>query len=333
MKSVIRNSTSRIPIIVGPTAVGKSDVALELALKINGEVISADSRQIYKYLDIATSKPTKEMRNKIPHHIIDIIEPDKDYNAGRFSKDAEKAIKDIFERNKQPIIVGGTGLYIRALVDGLSEELGCDEEIRDNLKKEMEKNGREALYNRLKKIDPEAAGKISVNDTQRIIRYLEIYEITGMPVSRLWKEQKLKKSDYEYKFIGLNRDRDILYDRINKRVDRFFEDGLLDEVQGLLKKGYDLNSPGMNTLGYKEVIQYLQGDFDLEEAKRLIKRNTRHYAKRQMTWFKKDTRVCWIDMGSELQITNYRLQIEKILNLGEDKGKFQITDSKLKDLY
>lgn len=294
-------------VLVGPTASGKTAVALELAKKINAEIISADSRQVYKYLDIGTAKPTyaKTQKRKnaktpiivngIPHYLIDLIEPEERYSAGKFCEDARKVIERIYARKKIPLVVGGTGLYIRALVDGLVELPGADYELRKKLENLAKKYGKNYLYRRLKKVDPEKAKKIHPQNLHRIIRALEVYYLTGRPLSCWHKRTLLPK--YEPKFFGLLWERGQLYQRINQRVERMYQTGILTELKKVLRKGYARNSPGLEGLGYKHLLEYLDGKIKLEEAIASWKRDTRHYAKRQMTWFKKDKRIHWIKVS------------------------------------
>lgn len=315
-------------ILVGPTASGKTAVALELAKKINGEIISADSRQVYKYLDIGTAKPiyAKTLRRKrknakrrkvtepliingIPHYLIDIVEPDERYSAGKFCEDAEKVIQQIYVHKKIPLVVGGTGLYIRALIDGLVELPGADYELRKELGNLAKKYGKNYLYQRLAKVDPEKAKKIHPQNLPRIIRALEVYLLTGTPIST-WQE-KTNYTQYEPKFFGLLWERDKLYQRINERVEKMYQAGILTELKKVLKKGYARNSPGLEGLGYQHLLEYLDGKIKLEEAITFWKRDTRRYAKRQMTWFKKDKRTHWIKID---QPFNPKKIVQKILS-------------------
>ncbi len=284
-----------VPFIIGPTAAGKTYLSLCLAEQIELEIVSADSRQVYRYMDIGTAKAAKSVRSKIPHHFIDICNPDEYYSAGKFSQEARQTIDDIQARNKIPVAAGGSGLYIRALIDGFFEGDLKDKDIRKNLDDELAQNGLENLYKQLQVYDPEYAQKISVNDTQRILRSLEVYKITGIPFSE-WIKQESEAAGFQPLMIGLRMEREQLYKRINERVDEMLSAGLLDEVSGLQKMGYSPELNALNTVGYKEVFLYFDNKISCAEMTELIKRNSRRYAKRQMTWFKKDARIIWHDI-------------------------------------
>lgn len=281
--------------IVGPTAVGKSEVAIELAKRINGEIVSCDSRQVYKYLNIGTAKPTKEERKKIPHYLIDIIEPDEEFNAFLYARKAHAAISRIHRKRKIPILVGGSGLYVRAAIDGIFLGAKKNKEIRARLEKFSSSN----LYKKLKKVDSETASRLHPHDKVRIVRALEVYELTGQPIAALQEISKGKKPNYDLIMIGLKRKREELYQRINQRVEEMIEEGLIKEVESLLEKGFSKDLIGLKGLGYKEIIGYLKGEYDLKEAIRLLKRNTRRFAKRQLTWFKQDKRIHWLEIAEK----------------------------------
>jgi tRNA dimethylallyltransferase len=282
-------------IVVGPTASGKTGLSLQIAEKTGGEVVSADSRQLYRYMDIGTAKPTVNMIKSVPHHMINILNPDNYFSAGEYAVMARDAIREILSRKKRPIVVGGSGLYIRALVDGVFEGNYRNSIIRARLKSEASESGVDNLYQRLKKVDPQAVQRIYHNDLKRIIRALEVFEITGEPISEIQK-LKTKPCDFIPVFWGLRWSREDLIRRIDLRVDQMIADGLVDEVRQLLSKGYmkDLNS--MDSVGYKEVFSYLNGDISQDEMVEFIKKNTRRYAKRQMTWFRSDERIQWLDL-------------------------------------
>jgi tRNA dimethylallyltransferase len=285
---------NKVLIILGPTAVGKSKVALEIADKLNGEIISADSRQVYKYMDIGIAKPTSQEQKKVPHHLIDIIKPDEKFSAAEYAKRAREAIHEIVERNKQPIVVGGSGLYIKALTEGFFEGPQANAKIRKRLGKEAKKLGNSHLYQKLKAVDPITASKVYPNDLKRIIRGLEVYELTGKTMAELQQRGVYLVPEFEFIKVGLSLDRKELYQRIEKRVDAMFRGGLLEEVKNLRKMGYSPKLNALNTLGYKELFLYLQRKITLEEAMEKIKQNTRNYAKRQLTWFKKDKEIIWL---------------------------------------
>ena len=287
-------SKPKVVVICGPTASGKTALSIELAKKINGEIISSDSMQIYKDMNIGTAKPTKEEMQGIKHYLLDFIEPNKRYSVADFKKDAEKAIEEILEKGKVPIIVGGTGLYVDSLIYGIEyQDIKFNEQYRKELENRVEKEGLESLYNEAKIIDPQAIEKISSNDQKRILRVLEIYKATGKNKTEQEAESRKNGVKYDYKVFAINMDREELYGRINKRVDIMIEQGLIQEVQDLLKK-YDEFPTAMQGLGYKEVVEYLQGNISKEEMIEKIKMETRRYAKRQITWFKKNKQTIWV---------------------------------------
>lgn len=288
-------SKPKVVVICGPTASGKTALSIELAKRINGEIISSDSMQIYKDMDIGTAKPTKEEMQGIKHYLVDFVEPNKRYSVADFKKDAEKAIEEILKNGKVPIIVGGTGLYVDSLIYGIEyQDIKFDEQYRKELENRVEQEGLESLYNEAKKIDPQAMEKISSNDQKRILRVLEIYKATGKNKTEQEAESRKNGVKYDYKVFAINMDREKLYERINKRVDIMIEQGLIQEVQDLLKK-YDEFPTAMQGLGYKEVVEYLQGNISKEEMIDKVKMETRRYAKRQITWFKKNKQTIWIE--------------------------------------
>ena len=285
----------KVIVICGPTASGKTALSIELAKKVNGEIISSDSMQIYKDMSIGTAKPTVEEMQEIKHYLIDFVEPNRRYNVAEYKEDAEKAIEEILEKGKTPIIVGGTGLYVDSLIYGIEyPEIKLDEKYRKQLEETVEKEGLQKLYEKAKKIDKLAMEKISPNDKKRIIRVLEIYKATGKTKTEQEIESRKKEIKYDYKVFAINMDREKLYERINKRVDIMIEQGLIQEVKELLKK-YNEFPTAMQGLGYKEVVEYLEGNLTKEEMIEKIKMETRRYAKRQITWFKKNKQTIWID--------------------------------------
>lgn len=287
-------------VIVGPTASGKTSISIKLAEEFNGEIVSADSMQIYKYMDIGTAKPTIEEMRGIRHHLIDELYPDEEFSVASYYTLANKYIDEILSRGKLPIVVGGTGLYIKALTENMNfTETVCDWDFRERMKLEAQNRGNSYLHDKLKAVDEEAARKIHVNDVKRVIRALEVYEYTKLPISEHRKRSIGKKADKRFVFIGLTMDRDKLYDRINKRVDIMVENGLIDEVENLINNGYTPGLVSMQGLGYKEVVWYLQGKLNLDEMLDLLKRDTRRYAKRQYTWFRRNEDIKWIDIGNE----------------------------------
>ncbi|CAN2041609.1 tRNA dimethylallyltransferase [Candidatus Magnetomoraceae bacterium gMMP-15] len=298
-------------IIAGPTGVGKTSVVLKLAKKLGGEIIGADAMQIYRYMDIGTAKPTPHEQAIAPHHLIDVVNPNEPFDAAKFKDMAGSIIKMLHKKGCPIYAAGGTGLYIKALTRGLFSEKGKNEKLRADLKKEAQ-NGAD-LHKRLKKCDPDAAARIHPNDSYRIIRALEIYEITGKTISQHHKDHNFSKSPYRVFKIGLIRERDILYERINLRVDAMINQGFYEEVQGLLKMGYSSSLKSMKSLGYRHICDFIEGRFSWEEAVRLLKQDTRRYAKRQLTWFKADPDIIWIEPE---QINSLYLQIVNFLKSG-----------------
>lgn len=288
--------TNKVLFIIGPTAVGKSKLAIELAEKLNGEIISADSMQVYIGMDIGTAKPSKEELEEIPHHLINLIAPDKSWSVSDFVNNAKSLIEDIAKRGKLPIVAGGTGLYLNALIEGYSfPVIERDIEVRKKLEGEAKSFGSLHLYERLKKVDPETAVNIHYNDTKRIIRALEVFELTGKPMSQLRSKDE-ESLTFMPVIIGLNMDRHALYKKIEERVDDMLGKGLIDEVKNLIKEGYDPKLTSMQAIGYKEVAEHLHGKYTYDELVNILKQNTRNFAKRQMTWFRRFKNVNWFDI-------------------------------------
>ena len=283
-------------VIAGPTASGKTKLSIELAKQINGEIISSDSMQIYKWMDIGTAKVTKEEADGIKHYLIDIVEPNERYTVSNFKKDAENAIEEILSKGKTPIVVGGTGLYIDSLIYGIEyQDMDFDEEYRQILMEQAEtEEGLNQLYNEALTIDKQAMEKISPNDTKRIVRVLEIYHSTGKTKTELEIESRKNGVKYNYHVFVVNMDRDKLYERINLRVDMMVDAGLIEEVKEICKR-YNSFPTAMQGLGYKEVVEYLENKTSKEEMIDKIKKESRHYAKRQLTWFRKDKDFIWLD--------------------------------------
>lgn len=290
-----------IYVIGGPTASGKSKLAVELAKRINGEIISADSMQIYKDMNIGTAKLTKEEMQGIKHHLLDFVSPEGRYSVANFKTDAKIKIEEILKKGKTPIIVGGTGLYIDSMIYGIEfQDEKIDKEYREELNELAEKEGLERLYEEARKIDPEAMKKISINDKKRIIRVLEIYHKTGKTKTEVEKESRKNENKYNYKMFAITMNREKLYERIEKRVDQMIEQGLIEEVQSILNK-YHKFPTAMQGLGYKEVVEYLENKLTKEEMIEKIKKKTRHYAKRQLTWFRKNKETIWLDGEKPLE--------------------------------
>ncbi|NMB33988.1 MAG: tRNA (adenosine(37)-N6)-dimethylallyltransferase MiaA [Clostridium sp.] len=283
-------------VIVGPTASGKTKLSIELAKKIDGEIISADSMQVYKFMDIGTAKPSNREKQGIKHYLINEITPDVEFSLARFKDLSLKYIDKILGKGKTPIVVGGTGLYINSLIFNLDfSDTICDWELRKKLTLEAQEKGNEYLHNKLRQIDPAAADKIHKNNVKRVVRAIEVYNYTNKPISVHQKESRKKPPIHNFILLGIRMDRQRLYERINKRVDLMLEKGLISEVKGLVENGYDKNAIAMQGLGYKEILAYLRKELTLGEAVEILKRDTRRYAKRQITWFKRFQDIYWID--------------------------------------
>jgi len=283
----------KIVIICGATGIGKSSVGIELAEKLGGEIISADSMQIYRYMDIGTAKPTPAELERIVHHLIDIVDPDEEYDAVRFSKQARERIAEIGGRGLLPIVVGGTGLYIKALLHGLFQSKPVDPRVRNRLRQDAEEKGSIFLYERLQAIDPASADRLHPNDTYRIIRALETIETTGQSISDLHQDHGFEDDPYTALKIGLQMDRGKLYERIDQRVDLMIGAGLVDEVKKLLDMGCTPELKSMQSIGYRHVAEFLQDNLPWDECVRTLKRDTRRFAKRQFTWFGADPQINW----------------------------------------
>jgi tRNA dimethylallyltransferase len=300
----------KIIVICGPTAIGKTAAAIEIAKIFNGEIISADSMQVYRYMDIGTAKPTPLERAEVPHHLIDILNPDESFDAAAFAAEARKTIETLCSKGILPIVAGGTGLYIRALLHGIFEGKTSDPDIRKRLKEQAQAQGIDTLYQRLCECDPNT--DIHPNDAFRIIRALEIFEISGQPASEHRRQHGFKDNPFDALSIALFTDREILYDRINRRVDMMIEQGLIDEVRMLLGLGYSLHLKSMQSIGYRHILDFMNGRFSYEETVQLFKRDTRRYAKRQITWFKSEPDMIQIRPESWKELIP---NIENFLNI------------------
>lgn len=291
----------KVIIIAGPTCSGKTKVAIDLAKKLNTEIVSADSRQVYKSVNIGTAKPSLEELEKIRHHFIDYIDPSEDFNVSRFETESIAIFLRLLKAGKIPVVAGGTGLYIKALTDGIFNTVDSDEEYRSLLKGKMIKYGKDFLYDELEKLDPVSASKMLPQNWKRVMRALEVLHLTGKPI---WEFQETyrREIDFEFHQYGLLWERQMLYNNIEKRVDRMINSGLVDEIKYLLEQGYSKEINALNTVGYKEIIDYLENNISLERAIELIKRNTRRYAKRQMTWFRKNNKIKWMQINSEEEL-------------------------------
>lgn len=286
-------------VIAGPTASGKTALSVELAKRLNGEIISADSMQIYKYMDIGTAKPTAEEMQGIRHYLIDEVLPSEEFNVVKFQELANKFIEEILQRGKQPVIAGGTGLYISSLVNNISfSETECDWELRKTLEREAQLYGPQFLHDKLREVDPVSAGNIHPNNLKRVIRALEVYSQTLKPISHHNEISRAVPSGYNFILFGLTMDRQLLYQKINKRVDIMLERGLVKEVEKLVEMGFANSITSMQGIGYKEILSYLRNETTLGEAVETIKRDSRRYAKRQMTWFKRINEINWISIDN-----------------------------------
>ncbi len=284
----------KVVVVCGPTCAGKTSVAISLAEAFGGRIVSADSVQIYRYLDIGTAKPTPDEQRRVKHYMIDIVDPDEIFNAGRYAGMAARVLAALEGRNINPFVVGGTGLYIKALVNGIFQAKSADNTVRERLRAEAAACGTQVLHERLGRCDPEAARRIHPNDTIRIIRALEVYTVTGTPLSEYHRRHRFGDTPFEVLKIGIDIDRDVLYRRIDRRVDAMAAAGLPDEVRSLLDRGYDLRCQSMQSIGYRHMIDYLEKRVSWEDALVTMKRDTRRYAKRQMTWFGRDDQIHWI---------------------------------------
>lgn len=292
------NKMNKRPLIIltGPTAVGKTALSIKLAKAVNGQMISADSMQVYRHMDIGTAKIKPEEMQGIPHYLIDVLEPEEDFNVVRFQHMAKEALAKIYAEGGIPIVVGGTGFYIQALLYDIDfEENDEDTTYRQELQQLAEAKGAEYLHEMLKQVDPESAQTIHANNVKRVIRALEFHHQTGLSISAHNEEQRQKESPYQFLYFVLNDDRQMLYDRIDKRIDIMLEQGLVDEVKELVASGCKRDMVSMQGLGYKEILNYLEGNCTLEESVYILKRDTRHFAKRQLTWFKREREVIWLN--------------------------------------
>ena len=283
-------------ILTGPTAVGKTKASIRLAKAINGEIISADSMQVYKHMDIGSAKIKPEEMEGVIHHLVDVLEPHEEFHVVRFQEMAKQAMEEIYERGHIPIVVGGTGFYIQALlydIDFTADD--GDDVYRKELESLAKEKGADHLHNMLEEVDPESAKEIHANNVKRVIRALEFYHLTGEKISVHNQREREKESPYEFRYFVLNDERENLYKRIDARVDQMMEEGLVEEVRALKNKGYYKEMVAMQGLGYKEMFEYLDGEITLEEAVYKIKRDTRHFAKRQITWFKREKDVIWLN--------------------------------------
>lgn len=301
-------------VLTGPTAVGKTKLSISLAKALNGEIISTDSMQVYKYMDIGSAKITEKEMDGVPHHLIDVLSPFEEFHIVRFQELAKKAMEDIYNRGKTPVFVGGTGFYIQAITKDIDFTEGEeDKQYREELSRLAAEKGNEFLHEMLRNIDPKSAEEIHANNVKRVIRALEFYKENGFPISQHNEEQKQNETPYNLAYFVLNAPRDLLYERIDRRVDEMMENGLVKEVQKLKDMGCRREMTSMQGLGYKEILSFLDGEIPLDEAVRILKRDTRHFAKRQLTWFRRESNVVWVDKDkfafNDEKILEYMLSV------------------------
>ncbi len=294
-QTVLKQCSDPVIMLLGPTAIGKTELSLNIAEKYSGQIVGVDSQQVYRYMDIGTAKPTTVERSQVPHHLIDIADPDENYNAARFLEDSMASIDAIHKSGDIPILTGGTGLYFKSLLEGLFEMSSINDEIKDKIRNRLEKEGRGVLLKELSECDPESAARIHPNDTQRLVRALEIYESTGFTWSELINSQQKEPYLLNVLKIGLTCDREKLYDRINRRVSVMVDLGFEAEVRSLLEMGYTGSLNSMQSIGYRHMVNFIEGRWERDESLQLLARDTRRYAKRQYTWFRRDQKIQWFE--------------------------------------
>ena len=317
----LEQAAEKKPLIVltGPTAVGKTALSIQLARRIGGEIISADSMQVYRHMDIGTAKIRLEEMDGVPHHLIDILEPTEDFNVVRFQALARAAAEDIYSRGKIPIVAGGTGFYIQALLNDIDfTQIDENTQFREEMERLAAEQGAEVLHERLRAVDPESAEAIHANNVKRVIRALEFYHQNQSPISAHNQEQKEHETPYNLAYFVLNVPRELLYKRIDDRIDEMLKEGLLEEVQKLKDMGYHRGMVSMQGLGYKEILAYLDGEYPLEEAVRILKRDTRHFAKRQLTWFRREKDTIWMNKD-EFDYNEDRI-LDEMLKVCRNRG-------------
>jgi len=300
----------KVIIICGPTGIGKTTVAIDLAQHFAGQIIGADSMQVYKYMDIGTAKPTAAERARVVHHMVDFVEPDESFDAAQYAARAREKIIELDQQDITPFVVGGTGLYIKALLYGLFDEKVADPEIRAGLKAETDARGIQSLYERLGRLDPETANRLHPNDSYRILRALEVIAATGQAISKHHKKHGFFDQPFESLKIGLEMDRTLLYERINRRVDAMISAGFLDEVKDLMARGYSTNLKPMQSIGYRHMVDYIEGRLNWDECVRTLKRDHRRYAKRQLTWFGADPEIIWKEPR---QVEELKVSVENFM--------------------
>jgi tRNA dimethylallyltransferase len=301
------STTQRLPVILlaGPTGVGKTELALRLAERFRTEIVNADSMQVYRYMDIGTAKPTREERARVPHHLLDLVFPDENFDAGTFLRQAQPIIEALHSLGKVPLVVGGTGLYLKVLSHGICEVVPADAGVREGLQNQMRELGLPYLYRELQRVDPVMAARMQPGDRQRILRALEVHLVTGTPLSVWQAGHGFRRSLYRTIKVFVSRSREDLYSRINQRAQAMMAQGFLDEVRALLERGYGPDLKSMQSLGYRQLVAHLRGECSLDEAVELIQRDTRRYAKRQLTWFRADSQYLWLPADDEELVFQY----------------------------
>ncbi|MCY4613917.1 MAG: tRNA (adenosine(37)-N6)-dimethylallyltransferase MiaA [Nitrospira sp.] len=300
-------------VLVGPTAIGKSRIAIEVARDLGTEILTADSTQVYRGMNIGTDTPSEEDRQRVPHRLIDLVEPDEPFNAGEFRRQALREISRLYENGLIPLVVGGTGLYVRALLRGLWAGPPSDRRLRRTLEEEARARGGEALYQELGRVDPATARRLHSRDTVKVLRALEVYRQTGVPLSKAHEAHREQTTPFRALLLGLTMERAVLYQRIDQRVDVELAKGLVDETRALLAKGYSRDLVSMKSLGYRQMAGYLEGEYSFDEAVRRLKRDTRHFAKRQMTWFRKEPGLTWIEVQPDESVRSVSQRVVTLI--------------------
>lgn len=306
-------SLQPLVVLVGPTAIGKSRIAIEVARALGTEILTADSTQVYRGMNIGTDTPSEEDRRRVPHRLIDLVEPDEPFNAGEFRRQAIREISRLYEKGLLPLVVGGTGLYVRALLNGLWAGPPSDRALRRKLEEEARTRGGESMYQELGHVDPATAGRLHPRDTVKVLRALEVYRQTGVPLSKAHEAHRGRATPFRALVLGLTMERAVLYQRIDHRVDLELAKGLVDETRTLLAKGYSRGLVSMKSLGYRQMAGYLEGEYSFDEAVRRLKRDTRHFAKRQMTWFRKEPGLTWVEVHPDESVRSVSQRVVALI--------------------
>ena len=315
IRTLVESSTALQPLVVlvGPTAIGKSRIAIDVAQALGTEILTADSTQVYRGMNIGTDTPSEEDRQRVPHRLIDLVEPDEPFNAGEFRRRALREISRLYEKGLLPLVVGGTGLYVRALLHGLWAGPPSDRILRRKLEEEARVRGGESMYQELGRVDPATARRLHPRDTVKVLRALEVYRQTGAPLSKAHEEHRERATPFRALVLGLTMERAILYQRIDHRVDLELAKGLVDETRTLLAKGYSRDLVSMKSLGYRQMAGYLEGEYSFDEAVRRLKRDTRHFAKRQMTWFRKEPGLTWVEVQPDESVRSVSQRVVTLI--------------------